>query len=95
MSLSASLSAWAAPRLIRQPLPPPPSSSPSPSLGASLACTLPLFFNTVFLALSPPSPFNVLFKPSQLGGTVGWTDGRAEIERWEMAADNGVAQRRG
>lgn len=37
-----------------------------PSLAPSLA--LPLFFNTVFLALSPPSPFNVLFKRSRLGG---------------------------
>lgn len=72
MSLSASLSASAAPSLARQPLPPRSSSSPSPSLRASLPrprpLALPLFFNTAFLALSPPSPFNVLFKRSRLGG---------------------------
>lgn len=65
MSLSASLSASAAPS---QPLPPRSSSSPSPSLHASLPPSLRLSFNTAFLALSPPSPFNVLFKRSRLSG---------------------------
>lgn len=82
MSLSASLSAWAAPHLTRQPLPPRSSSSPSPSVRASLALALPLSFNTAFLALSPPSPFNVLFKCSQAHGhTDRRTDGRTGRDR--------------
>ena len=68
VSLSASLSASAARSPARQPLPARSSPSPSPSLRASLPHALPFFFNTVFLALSPPSPFNVLFKRSRLGG---------------------------
>lgn len=91
MSLSASLSGWAAPSLTPQPLPlralPPLLHLHSAPPSLSLSFSIPPFL------LYRPHLLSMFF--SNAGGAAdGRTDGRAEIERWEMAADNGLARRR-